>query len=332
MRAKATDSGVEDGWRGARIGAETRDRAHRAATRIDAQIDIGEAGTPRVTIAFLVLTIAATALEFAAFGTSPSTSELSRAGGAGIGVIATGAWWKLLVSNLLHANVMHVVMNAFVIFLTGRWLEHLVGRGIVVATILWSAVLAGAGSLLVDAPSVSIGASGVAFGLVGCAVGADPRARTATGVIARQLAVVNIVITFVAPGISIGGHLGGLLAGLVVGFACWDRSAVDDQHPAGRARRGFASVLVAVSLLPIAALAIGPRPVDAGADARARLTARLLSRQLAGSELTGGMKIDAASCQPGSDLLTYECDVDGQHAFVTFRTSDDQWTLQLAAS
>jgi membrane associated rhomboid family serine protease len=329
MRAKATDSGVEDGWRGARIGAEVRDRARREATRIAAAVDIGEPPVPRVVGAFLALTIVATVLEFAAFGTSPSTSELSRAGGAGIGVVATGAWWKLLASNLLHANLVHVAMNAFVIYLTGRWLEHLVGRWIVAATILWSMLLAGIGAIVVDAPSVSIGASGVAFGLVGCALAADPRARTALGVVARQLAVVNIIGTFAIPGISIGGHLGGLVAGLLVGLACWDRTSDDESRPAGRARRGVSVALVAASVPIVALLAIGPRPDDALSGPRSRLTASLLERQLAGSTLSSGLDIDRASCEPGSSLLDYECEVDGQRAVVRFRERDDQWRLGL---
>ncbi|MCB0878207.1 MAG: rhomboid family intramembrane serine protease [Thermoleophilia bacterium] len=331
MRTKATDSGVEDGWHGARIGAETRDRARRAETRIHTGIDIGEPGRATVTIAFLALTLAATIIEFATFGTSPTTSELSRSGGAGVGVVATGAWWKLLASNLLHANVLHVAMNAFVIYLTGRWLEHLAGRAIMVATILWSAIAAGVFGILVDTPSVSIGASGVAFGIVGCAIAIDPRARTATGLIARQLGVVNVVITFIAPGISIGGHLGGLAAGLAVGALAWSRTRRDDDHPVGRPRRAAAATLVA-AWIPFAAIAVAGPSVLPGdlAHARGTLTASLLERQLSGATLSSGLKIDTASCTATSDLLVYDCDLDGRRGTVTFSTRDDQWSLATA--
>ena len=328
----------EDGWRGARIGAETRARHRRAMVDVQGEIDLGEPGRPHVVIAFLVLALGATAFEFASYGVSPSTSELSQAGGAGIGVIATGAWWKLLVSNLLHGNLAHVAMNAFVIFLTGRWLEHLVGRTIVLATILWSAVLAGIGSLVVDVPAVAIGASGVAFGIVGCAIAADPRAKTATGLIARQLGIVNVVLTFLIPGISIGGHLGGLVAGLLVGFAAWDRRT-SDSHPAGRARTPVAAALVAVALAPIAVLAIGPSALPGEArEARASATAALLERQLSGTTLSSDLQVDDAACEPGLDELSFDCTISGSTpgggafeddpASVRFSTRDDQWGLR----
>ncbi len=329
MQARATDNGVADGWRGARIGAELRDRLRREAGRIPARIDLGEPGHAIAANVFLVLALLATAIEFSTYGTSPSPSELSRAGGAGIGVVATGAWWKLLVSNLLHANLAHVATNAFVIFLTGRWLEHLVGRRIVVATILWSALLAAVGSLVVDTPSVAIGASGVAFGLLGCAVAVDPRAHTAVGVIARQLVAINVVLTFLLPGISIGGHLGGLVAGLAVGTLCWDRTPVDRAHPAGRERRRVAPILVAASLPFIAIAAIGPSVLPGEArTARGNVEAWLLERQLAGAELSSGVTVERASCDPTDDLLVYACRTDRSDVVVTFRTRDDQWRLR----
>lgn len=330
MATRATDSAVHDGWRGARIGAERRDRERREASRIDAAIDIGEPGIPNITILFLVAAVLATVLEFAAHGTNPGTSELSRSGGAGIGVVATGAWWKLLASNLLHAHIPHLLMNCFVIYLTGRWLEHLAGRLVVVATIAWSMLLSGVGSLLVDTPTVSIGASGVAFGLVGCAIGIDPRARTATGIIGRQLAVVNVIITFLVPGISIGGHFGGLLAGLVVGRVAW-RARADEACPAGRPRRTVALGAIVVALPLGAVMAVGPAALPGEArGARAAVAAWLLERQLDGATLSSGREIDEAACSGGSeDPLTYRCVLDGEDdAIVRFAERDDQWSLR----
>lgn len=332
MRTRATDCGVHDGWRGARIGAEARDRRRREAGRIDAAIDIGEPARPLVTIGFLLVALLATGLEFLTFGASPGPTELARSGGAGIGVVATGAWWKLLTSNLLHAHVPHLLMNCFVIYLTGRWLEHLAGRAVVVATIAWSMLLAGTGSLLVDTPTVSIGASGVAFGLVGCAIGIDPRARTATGLIGRQLAVVNVAITFLLPGISIGGHFGGLLAGLVVGRLAWSPRS-DRSRPVGRARRRTAVVVIAAALPIVAVMAAGPGllPGEARA-ARANLAAWLLERQLSGVVLSSGREVGTASCDGDeADPRTFRCVLDGDDdVIVRFAERDDQWSLRSA--
>lgn len=332
MRTRATDNGTADGWRGARLGAEARDRRRREATRIAAEVDLGEPGRPVVAFGFLAVALLVTFWEFAAYGTSPTSSELARAGGSGIGSIATGNWWKLLTANLLHGNLPHVALNTFVIVLVGRWLEHLVGHGLVAATIAWSMLLSSVGALVVDVPHVSIGASGVAFGLIGCAVATDPRARTATGVIARQLALVNVIATFLIPGISIGGHLGGLAAGLLVGWIGWSR-ARSTEHPAGLPRRLVAPAAIVLALPPAALLLAGPQvlPGDA-ADARASIVAPLLSRQLSGTKLSGGREIDEASCRPAGsgDPALLRCDVDDDVALVAFSARDDQWSLRFA--
>jgi membrane associated rhomboid family serine protease len=328
MRTTATDSGPADGWRGARIVAELRERARRQAHRVQAAIDIGEPQAPRVTSAFLVLTAAVTLWEFTTYGASPTSVELARAGGSSLGAIATGHWWKLLTANLLHGNVPHILMNAFVIYLTGRWFEHLAGRWLTIATIAWAALLSSAGSILLDG-SVTIGASGVAFGIIGCAVALDPRARTATGVIARQLALVNVILTFVVPGLSVGGHLGGLVAGLLVGATSWRRRR-DADHPAGRVRRPIAAAWLATALPLVVVLAVGPRVLpDQARSLRSHIVAPLLARQLSGATLTGGLKVEHARCTTTTSPLRYRCTADGRDGPATFSMRDDQWSIAL---
>jgi membrane associated rhomboid family serine protease len=59
-----------------------------------------------------------------------------------------------------------------------------------------------------------VGASGAVFGLMGAMVVLQYRAGQnpwQSGILG--LVALNLVITFVVPGISIGGHLGGLLVG-----------------------------------------------------------------------------------------------------------------------
>ncbi|MCW2927887.1 MAG: Peptidase rhomboid domain protein, partial [Thermoleophilia bacterium] len=254
MRTRATDNGPVDGWSGARIGAERRDRVRRAAAHVPAEIDLGEPGRPLVTFTFLALALLATAVEFSTFGATPTTDELARAGGSSIGAIATGEWWKLLTANLLHGGIMHLGFNAVVLVVAGRWLEHLVGRRVVLATILMCLVTSTAGALLASPESVTIGASGVAFGLLGCSVAVDPRGRTAVGVMARPLVLVNAIFTFVLPGVSIGGHAGGLLGGVVVGALCWSRRS-SEERPAGAVRTVPTAVVLLAAAAAVAALA-----------------------------------------------------------------------------
>lgn len=331
MRARATQNGPADGWRGARIGAERRHEARRAAARIHAEIDLGDPPLPLVTCTFLVLTIAATLWQFATFGAFAHGDELARAGGSGLGAVATGEWWKLVTANFLHLNPPHVLLNAFFAFMVGRWLEPLVGRVVVTAVVLWAIVLTSAGALLLQPGSVSAGASGVGFALMGCAVAADPRARTAAGTIARQLLVANLVLTFVIPGISIGGHLGGLLAGLLIGGACWSRRA-SQEAPAGQPHRVLTVLAVALAVPVIAVLAIGPDVLPGhGRALRSSVVEPRLERHVERDFGVGDRKIDHARCTATSDPTRYACaiTVDGTQLdqLARFHRGTDEVTL-----
>jgi membrane associated rhomboid family serine protease len=152
---------------------------------------------------------------------------------------AIGEPWLLVTSGFLHANLMHVAFNGYLLWMLGKMLEPTLGHGRFAA--LYASGLAGGGlgvvllswlfvvSPLADLPGVAqflggnpltptVGASGAVFGLMGAAVvglrnrGINPW-RTDIG----TLVLLNLVITFVIPRVSVGGHLGGLLAGMLVG-------------------------------------------------------------------------------------------------------------------
>lgn len=331
MLSGAPSLAVDDAREGSQIEARPQQEQSSAPSRQGAEVDVGEPDRAIVILVFLGLVGLLTFVEFSRFGGSPTASELARSGGAGIGTLATGSWWKLIVSNFLHSGPIHLALNVFVIYLTGRWLEHLAGRLIVIATITWSIVLASVGSLLIDAPTVAIGASGVAFGLVGCAIAIDPRARTTLGEVARQLAIVNVVLTFVVPGISIGGHLGGLAAGLIVGTITWQRAGAEESQ-IGSPRAFAATLTMVLSAFPLLVMAVGPQLFPSNAYAfRSNAMAHLLGRQLSGSKLSNGLEINSASCQATDHVLHYQCKVNDLPALVTFSRRDDQWSMRMAS-
>jgi membrane associated rhomboid family serine protease len=185
---------------------------------------------------------------------------------------AVGEPWLLVSSGFLHANLMHVGFNGYLLWMLGRMLEPSLGHGRFAA--LYGAGLAGGGLgvvllawLLTATPLSSfpglanllggnpltptVGASGAVFGLMGAAVvglrnrGIDPW-RTDIG----TLVLLNLVITFVIPGISVGGHLGGLLAGMAVGKLLF----VDHE---GARRATWLAVLAAVGMAGLAVLLAG---------------------------------------------------------------------------
>ena len=132
--------------------------------------------------------------------------------------VASGEWWRLISSGFLHANLIHVAMNCFVLYQLGQIVEPALGRlryGLVYGVAM---LTGGFGVMLLDPNAFTVGASGAVFGLMGVTV-ALMRARGVnvfdTGL--GGMILLNLVITFTIPGISVGGHVGGLVGGFVAG-------------------------------------------------------------------------------------------------------------------
>jgi membrane associated rhomboid family serine protease len=141
---------------------------------------------------------------------NPITQEL-------IGV-ANGEWYRILTSGFLHANLMHVGFNMFILYRLGQLLEPALGRSRFLLVYSVSLVGGAFGVLLIDPDHLTVGASGAVFGVMGAAV-AVFRAR-GVNIMDSGLGMtimLNLGLTFLVPGISIGGHVGGLVAGYVAG-------------------------------------------------------------------------------------------------------------------
>jgi membrane associated rhomboid family serine protease len=139
------------------------------------------------------------------------SSELPGLAGHGV---AHGQWWRIVTGGFLHENLLHIAFNMYVLYILGQMLEPALGRlrfGVIYAVSLLTGSF---GALLVSPHSLTVGASGAVFGLMGAAA-VEMRARQIpvmqSGI--GALILINLVISFALPGISWGGHIGGLLGG-----------------------------------------------------------------------------------------------------------------------
>jgi len=130
-----------------------------------------------------------------------------------------GEWYRLLTSGFLHFSIIHLAFNMLLLFQLGHLLEPAIGR-VRFALLYFAALLAGsAGALLVTPGSLSGGASGAVFGLMAAAfVGLRNRGINPFSTGIGTVLVINLVLTFALPGISIGGHIGGIVGGVVAGW------------------------------------------------------------------------------------------------------------------
>lgn len=136
-----------------------------------------------------------------------------------VGIVRDDEYYRLLTSGFMHVQIMHILFNMVALYFMGPTLERALGHvrfvGLYLLSLLGGSALV---YLLSPVESTTLGASGAIYGLFG-----------ASFVLARKLnfdmrglvglVVINLVITFVVPGISWQGHIGGLITGAAVGWA-----------------------------------------------------------------------------------------------------------------
>ncbi|MEO1061716.1 MAG: rhomboid family intramembrane serine protease [Actinomycetota bacterium] len=165
-----------------------------------------------------------------------------------------GEWYRIFTSGFLHIGLLHLGLNMVVLWFLGRMIEPALGSSRF--ALLYTAGLVGGafGAMLLEPDALARGASGAIYGLMGAAFmgmrarGADPFANGIGG-----LLVINLLITFAIPGISIGGHLGGLVAGGIVGYLLLHPRAERQPMPAVVVSAAL-TVAVFLGALQVAAL------------------------------------------------------------------------------
>jgi membrane associated rhomboid family serine protease len=130
--------------------------------------------------------------------------------------VSEGEYWRILTAGFLHSGFFHLLFNMFALYILGSMIEPAVGR-LRFGVIYFVSLLAGSfGALLLEPTAPTVGASGAIFGLMGsAAIVARNRGMTLMESGLGIWILLNLVITFTIPNISIGGHIGGLIGGVL---------------------------------------------------------------------------------------------------------------------
>jgi len=184
-------------------------------------ITLGTPGTAPATMVLLALNLLIYLAEVAQSGSLWDASDADLAFDYGIfgPAIADGEWYRLLTGGFLHATPVHVGFNMYLLWILGGALERYAGTPRLLA-VYFSALLWGsAGAVLVTPDSLTVGASGAVFGLMAALFLLERQRGVALlGSTVGMLLLLNLVITFLIPGISVGGHIGGIAGGAAAGF------------------------------------------------------------------------------------------------------------------
>lgn len=143
--------------------------------------------------------------------------------------VLQGEYWRLLTSVFMHFGIGHIVNNMLVLYVLGDNLERALGSvkylilylvcGIGANIVsLWFDWTVGAHEIL----SVSAGASGAVFGVVGGLLYAVAVNRgRLEDLSTRQLAVmilISLYFGFTSTGVNNAAHVAGLMIGIIMGL------------------------------------------------------------------------------------------------------------------
>ena len=136
--------------------------------------------------------------------------------------LSAQGYYRIITCAFLHGSPTHLLMNMMSLYNIGTFVENRLGDRkyltVIAASILTSGL---AVVMLSPAGTITIGFSGVIFGLFGAFVAIMIRTgaihnEAVMSTVLRML-VPNIIISLM-PGVSWQGHLGGLIGGLLAGL------------------------------------------------------------------------------------------------------------------
>jgi len=176
---------------------------------------------PRVTYGLIGINVLAFLAE---------SNQFTLSGTAGGSVVAHGIlfraaiseadqYYRLITSAFLHADLLHIGFNMYLLYLLGVMLEPAIGS-LRFGAIYLTSLLAGSFGALLATNAPTLGASGAIFGLMGAAAvelrsRGMPVLRSGIGF----LIIINLAFSFSVANVSVGAHVGGLIGGALAGLA-----------------------------------------------------------------------------------------------------------------
>jgi rhomboid protease GluP len=199
-----------------------------------------------------------------------STVALFRLGALYAPAVRDGDFWRIGSYALLHIGWIHLLVNAYALWILAPQLEMTFGSNLTLGLFSATSIAAGAASaawsFYTDAARLSAGASGGLFGLFGATVALYLRVRKSLPEpvrrgIMRAIAVnllINLAIAFKAP-VDNAAHLGGLFSGILLGLvAPLLRGERAPWH--GLSRAGLLAAALALACMEGAAVARAVKP------------------------------------------------------------------------
>ena len=134
-----------------------------------------------------------------------------------------GEYYRLLSSIFIHVGVIHFVFNMYALSVVGPQVESFFGRFRYFLIFIISGISGSILSITFNTNTVSAGASGAIFGLMGALLFFGYYYRGYLGSIIKSqiipIIIINLIIGFSSTGIDNAAHIGGLIGGVLSSMA-----------------------------------------------------------------------------------------------------------------
>lgn len=134
-----------------------------------------------------------------------------------------GQYYRLITSIFIHIGLIHLFFNGYALYIFGTQIERLMGFKKYIAFFLLTGISGNILTYFFSYESISAGASGSLFGLLGAflyLIQRKPHMITPEGKRSiLKLVGINVLITILVPNISATAHFGGLISGYLFSYA-----------------------------------------------------------------------------------------------------------------
>mgnify|MGYP002320597313 FL=1 len=135
----------------------------------------------------------------------------------------SGEYYRLLSSMFIHIGLLHLLFNMYALYIIGPQVESFYGKFKYFLIYILSGVSGSILSITFSSNTVSAGASGAIFGLMGALLYFGFFYRNYLGSVIKSqivpIIILNLVIGFSTSGIDNAAHIGGLIGGILTSLA-----------------------------------------------------------------------------------------------------------------
>merc|ERR1740121_437589 len=202
----------------------------------------------------------------------PSGSVLEKLGAVdGNRIVDEGEVWRLVTALFLHGGVVHLCLNMLALLAVGRQLEHSHGSLRVGAIYLLSGLFGALASAIFAPTTLSVGASGAIFGLIGACLGDillnwDLYPKPCLALLWLTLISLFQLLLGTMPLLDNFAHAFGFVMGLVSSIALLQRRS-PTKHSCITYSRRFIRIVAGCCVLAAFVLAVGLLYGVGGSDA-----------------------------------------------------------------